>query len=38
MDKVEKFCHEIGIKFDPNEIDRVHHSGKFLSGTYSDQL
>lgn len=28
MNKVEKFCGEIGVKFDQNEIDRVHHVSK----------
>ena len=33
--KVEQFCNEIGVKFDMNEIDRVHHIGKPVFDTDS---
>ena len=35
--KVEQFCNEIGVKFDMNEIDRVHHIGKPVFDTDSKQ-
>ena len=37
MNKVERCCDEIGVKFDTNEIDRVHYIGKPVSDTDSKQ-
>ena len=35
INKVERCCDEIGVKFDMNEIDRVHYIGKPVFDTDS---
>ena len=37
INKVEQCCAEIGVKFDMNEIDRVHYIGKPVFDTDSKQ-
>ena len=37
INKVEQCCDEIGVKFDMNEIDRVHYIGKPISDSDSKQ-
>ena len=37
INKVEQCCDEIGVKFDMNEIDRIHYIGKPVFGTDSKQ-
>ena len=37
INKVERCCDQIGIKFDSNEIDRVHYIGKPVFDTHSKQ-
>ena len=37
INKVEQCCDEIGVKFDMNEIDRVHYIGKPVFDTVSKQ-
>ena len=37
MNKVEKCCGEIGVKFDQNEIDRGHHVSKSVFDTDAKQ-
>ena len=37
INKVEQCCDEIGVKFDMNEIDRVHYIGKPAFDTDSKQ-
>ena len=37
MNKVEKCCGEIGVKFDQNEIDRVHYVSKSVFDTDAKQ-
>ena len=37
ISKVERFCDEIGVKFDSNEIDRVHYIGNPVFDTDSKQ-
>ena len=37
INKVERCCDEIGVKFDMNEIDRVHYIGNPVFDTGSKQ-